>query len=122
MTDTGAARAERDNQEAMEWAMLILADGHAVPDPTALDRLGAHQAAFSAWVAADPSRETRYLTAVREMLKAGSAATALGMRSRQQKPPHKQRGFLPPCLSPHRWPSCSLPEASGGSHKARRQP
>lgn len=95
MTDTGATPAERDNQEAMEWAMLILADGHAVPDPTALDRLGAHQAAFSAWVAADPSRETRYLTAVREMLKAGSAATALGMRSRQQKPPHKQRGFRP---------------------------
>ncbi len=95
MTDTGAARAARDNQEAMEWAMLILADGHAVPDPTALDRLGEHQAAFSAWAAVDPSREARYLTAVREMLEAGSAATELYTHPRRQKPAQDKRGFRP---------------------------
>lgn len=95
MTETSAAQAQRDSQEAMEWAMLILADAHAVPDPTALDKLGEHQAAFSAWVAADPSREARYLTAVREMLKAGDAATALGMRSRRAQPGTTKRRFRP---------------------------
>ncbi|QNG48555.1 FecR domain-containing protein [Sphingobium yanoikuyae] len=95
MTDIGAARAARDNQEAMEWAMLILADHHAVPDPTALDRLGEHQAAFSAWVAADPSREARYLVAVREMLEAGGAAAELRMRSRRLHAPKNKRSFRP---------------------------
>lgn len=71
--------------------MLILADGHAVPDPTALDRLGEHQAAFSAWVAADPSRKFLYLTAVEEMLEAGGAASALGMRSRPTQPVKPKR-------------------------------
>ncbi|AYO77252.1 FecR family protein [Sphingobium yanoikuyae] len=95
MTDAGAAQAARDNQEAMEWAMLILADGHAVPDPTALDRLGEHQAAFSAWVAADPSRKARYLVAVREMLEAGGAAAELYTRPRRKKQAQDKRGFRP---------------------------
>lgn len=95
MTDTGAAQTARDSQEAMEWAMLILADGNAVPDPTALDRLGEHQAAFSAWVTAEPSREALYLNIVREMLKAAGAATELGMRSRRPRQVSAKRGMRP---------------------------
>lgn len=86
MTDADASPAERESQQAMEWAMLILSDSKAVPDPTALDRLGEHQAAFSAWAAADPTREAHYLTAVREILKAGDAATRLRMRSARPQP------------------------------------
>lgn len=86
MTDTDAARAERDEQMAVEWAMTILADPNAVPDPMALDSLGAHQAAFSAWVAADPSRKDRYLSIVRKTLEGSNAAARLGMRDRNSKP------------------------------------
>ncbi len=93
MTDTAAARAERDEQMAMEWAMTILSDPNAVPDPLALDRLGAHQSEFSAWVAADPSRKDRYLSIVRAMLEGSKAAARLGMRPPQSKPPIKDHSF-----------------------------
>ncbi len=86
MTDTDAARAERDEQMALEWAMTILSDPNAVPDPMALNRLGDHQATFSAWVAADPSRKDRYLSIVRETLEGSNAAARLGMRDRDSKP------------------------------------
>lgn len=86
MTDKGAAQAERDREEAMEWAMTILSDPKAVPDPTALDRLGEHQAAFAAWASADPTRKARYLSIVHDMLAAGDAAARTGMRSRLPGP------------------------------------
>lgn len=93
MIDADAARAERDEQMAMEWAMTILADPNAVPDPTALDSLGMHQAAFSAWVAADPSRQDRYLSIVRKTLEGSNAAARLGMRDRESKSPVKDHNF-----------------------------
>lgn len=93
MTDTDAAGARHDEQMALEWAMTILADPNAVPDPMALDSLGAHQAAFSAWVAADPTRKDRYLTIVRDTLEGSDAAARLGMGPRRSKPPVKEHNF-----------------------------
>lgn len=93
MTDTDAARAQRDEQMALEWAMTILSDPNAVPDPLALNSLGEHQAAFSAWVAVDPSRKDRYLSIVRETLEGSNAAARLGMHPQKSKPPIKDHSL-----------------------------
>lgn len=86
MTDSSAAQAEQDWQEAMEWAMIILGDPKIVPNPLALDSLGPHQAGFSAWVAGNPERVSRYVGIVQDMLKAGDDAARDGLRPRKPTP------------------------------------
>lgn len=98
MTDSSAAQAEQDWQEAMEWAMTILGDPKSVPDPLALDRLGAHQAAFSAWATDDPARAARYVGIVQNMLEAGDDAARAGMRSRKPQPQMQHRMSRSPAL------------------------
>lgn len=98
MTDSSAAQTEQDWQEAMEWAMTILGDPKSVPDPLALDRLGTHQAAFSAWAADDPARAARYVGIVQDMLEAGDDAARDGMRSRKPQPQMQHRMSRSPAL------------------------
>ncbi|MBT2246651.1 FecR domain-containing protein [Sphingobium sp. BHU LFT2] len=96
MSDTDATSAEQEREEAFQWAMLILADHHAVPDPTALDKLGEHQAAFSAWVNGKPSREAHYLDIVRKTLGGSNDALRAGMRSSGHRPLKKGSLFHSP--------------------------
>ncbi|SES21349.1 FecR family protein [Sphingobium sp. YR768] len=82
MTEMGVDPEATEEEQADQWAMMICADGQHVPDPLAVDQLGPHQAAFSVWVAQDPARKARYLKSTEAVMRAGSAAGQLGMRSR----------------------------------------
>lgn len=62
------------SRDAHEWAMLIMADADAVPDPRNLDRLGPHQRAFDVWIAENPSRKLAYLRVVDTVQQASQAA------------------------------------------------
>lgn len=91
MTEERAEFVNQDEQEAMDWACLIMSDSKAVPDPKALDRLGEHQKAFSAWAAGKPERQIYYLRIVESMEDASNAAMQAGMRARRQQPVSKSR-------------------------------
>ena len=91
MTEERADSVNQDEQEAMDWACLIMSDPKAIPDPKALDRFGDYQEAFSAWVAEKPERKMYYLSVVEGMIVASNAATRAGMRARKQQPVSKSR-------------------------------
>ena len=75
MTDLPADHDPHEgSRDAHEWAMLIMADADAVPDPRNLDRLGPHQRAFDVWIAENPSRKLAYLRVVDTVQQASQAA------------------------------------------------
>lgn len=81
MTDMPADHEPHEEaRDAHEWAMLIMTDAHAVPDPRNLDRLGPHQRAFNAWVAENPSRKLDYLRVVDTVQQASKAAVQTYLR------------------------------------------
>ncbi len=91
MTEERADIVNQDEQEAMDWAGLIMSDPKAIPDPKALDRLGEHQEAFSAWAAGKPERKIYYLRIVESMENASNAAMRAGMRARKRQSASKSR-------------------------------
>lgn len=78
----------KEARDAHEWAMLIMADADAVPDPRNLDRLGPHQRAFDVWVAENPSRQLDYLRVVDTVQQASQAAVQTYLRG---SPPRQTR-------------------------------
>lgn len=91
MTEERAEIVNQDEQEAMDWAYLIMSDPKAIPDPKALDRLGEHQDAFSSWVAGKPERKIYYLRIVKAMENASNAAMRAGMTERKRHPASKTK-------------------------------
>lgn len=75
MTDQPADHDPHEgSRDAHEWAMLIMADADAVPDPRNLDRLGPHQRAFDVWIAENPSGKLAYLRVIETVQQASQAA------------------------------------------------
>lgn len=87
MTDLPADHDPHEgSRDAHEWAMLIMADADAVPDPRNLDRLGPHQRAFDVWIAENPSRKIAYLRVVDTVQQASQAA----VQTHLHRPPLRQ--------------------------------